>query len=72
MTKTFSLACFAVAVLAFAISDAVHRGYDPLAETVSRTIAIASARNPVQAATPCTPSESEGRLQLPGGSAGKT
>ncbi|QES06990.1 DUF998 domain-containing protein [Streptomyces venezuelae] len=38
MTKTFSLACFAVAVLAFAISDAVHRGYDPLAETVSRYV----------------------------------
>ncbi|MFD7916594.1 DUF998 domain-containing protein [Streptomyces sp. NPDC059752] len=38
MTKTLSLAGFAVAVLAFAISDAVNRGYDPLAETVSRYV----------------------------------
>ncbi|WP_328943867.1 DUF998 domain-containing protein [Streptomyces sp. NBC_00250] len=38
MTKTISLAGFAVAVLAFAISDAVNRGYDPLAETVSRYV----------------------------------
>ncbi|MFJ8882431.1 DUF998 domain-containing protein [Streptomyces sp. NPDC102402] len=38
MTKTFSLAGFAVAVLAFAASDAVNRGYDPLAETISRYV----------------------------------
>ncbi|WP_406862169.1 DUF998 domain-containing protein [Streptomyces sp. HUAS MG47] len=38
MTKTISLAGFAVAVLAFAMSDAVNRGYDPLAETVSRYV----------------------------------
>ncbi|WP_329622497.1 DUF998 domain-containing protein [Streptomyces sp. NBC_01255] len=38
MTKTFSLAGFAVAVLAFAMSDAVNRGYDPVSETVSRYV----------------------------------
>ncbi|MFF4870188.1 DUF998 domain-containing protein [Streptomyces sp. SID5770] len=38
MTKTFSLACFAVAVLAFAVSDLVNGGYDPLTETVSRYV----------------------------------
>ncbi|MFV6030265.1 DUF998 domain-containing protein [Streptomyces sp. NPDC056264] len=38
MTKTISLAGIAVAVLAFAISDAVNRGYDPWAETVSRYV----------------------------------
>ncbi|MEU9200826.1 DUF998 domain-containing protein [Streptomyces sp. NPDC048332] len=38
MTKTFSLAGFTVAVLAFAVSDAVNRGYDPLAETISRYV----------------------------------
>ncbi|WP_432122973.1 DUF998 domain-containing protein [Streptomyces sp. S1] len=38
MTKTFSLACFAVAVLAFAVSDMVNGGYDPLTETVSRYV----------------------------------
>ncbi|KOX16602.1 MULTISPECIES: DUF998 domain-containing protein [unclassified Streptomyces] len=38
MTKTFSLAGFAVAVLAFAVSDAVNEGYDPLTETISRYV----------------------------------
>ncbi|WP_128984040.1 DUF998 domain-containing protein [Streptomyces roseicoloratus] len=38
MTKTVSLAGFTVAVLAFAISDAVNQGYDPMAETVSRYV----------------------------------
>ncbi|MFH9608357.1 DUF998 domain-containing protein [Streptomyces sp. NPDC017448] len=38
MTKTFSLAGFALAALAFAMSDAVNRGYDPLTETVSRYV----------------------------------
>ncbi|MDV5146799.1 DUF998 domain-containing protein [Streptomyces sp. SBC-4] len=38
MTKTISLAGFTVAVLAFAMSDAVNRGYDPVSETVSRYV----------------------------------
>ncbi|MGW0779986.1 DUF998 domain-containing protein [Streptomyces sp. NPDC002913] len=38
MTKTFSLAGFALAVLAFTVSDAVNRGYDPMAETISRYV----------------------------------
>ncbi|MEU7070710.1 DUF998 domain-containing protein [Streptomyces narbonensis] len=38
MTKTFSLAGLAVAVLALALSDVVNRGYDPLTETVSRYV----------------------------------
>ncbi|MFJ5827937.1 DUF998 domain-containing protein [Streptomyces sp. NPDC093089] len=38
MNKTFPLACFAAAVLAFAVSDAVNTGYDPSTETISRYV----------------------------------
>jgi hypothetical protein len=38
MTKTISLAGLGLAVLAFVLSDVVNRGYDPIAETISRYV----------------------------------